>query len=157
MPANPNSTIKPALELKRIAAVVLSDMAFMLGDDEPTDWAPGAIMLEGTIGYHGPVNGRLRCFCTRDFAVRLAANIRGIDPDDDEALAGAEDAVRELLNVLCGQLITAWHGTEAVFQLDIPAVREHFEAPAIPRVPAHCLARFSLNGEAFICTWQPGV
>jgi hypothetical protein len=136
-------------DLAAIVTEVLGDLAFMVGDDAPAALPPGAVWLQCEIQYEGPVGGTLCCWCTRDFAIQLAANLLGIEPDEGDAQVGAADAVRELLNVLCGQLVTAWYGQTAIFNLSIPTVRECVEVPA--PAPAEASCQLSISGEPFYC------
>lgn len=73
--------------------------------------------------------GTLRFRCSSDFSILLAANLLGIDPQDEDAEAKAKDAVKEFMNIICGQLVTAIHGSNEVFDLTIPQIRELPEAP----------------------------
>lgn len=115
--------------LKTIFSDVLAKLAFMFTDDESVDVAPGQIWLETTISYHGPAHGSLRFRCTRDFAVLLAANLLGVDPEDDNAATQCEDATKEFMNIVCGQLVTALHGPDDVYVLSIPITTELAEVP----------------------------
>ncbi len=146
------ATARP--ELGRLVFNVLSDLAFMVADEEPADWPIDEPRLEGEISYQGPAGGTLRCWCTRTFALRLAANLLGLEPEDEKAQTAAEDAVRELLNVLCGQLVTAFHGTEAVFNMSIPRVQAGYQMPPGALTgPDFC--QFVVEGEPIVCWYQP--
>jgi CheY-specific phosphatase CheX len=138
-------TSKPDLSL--IVSDVLGDLAFLIADDETPEISPGTIWLQGEVGYTGPQQGKLQCWCTREFAIQLAANLLGTDPADPEALTDAEDALRELLNVLCGNLVTSWHGDTAVFNLGIPQVKECFETPTPADGDQKNCCRLSVSGE----------
>lgn len=142
-------------ELTHVVLEVLGDLAFMLTDDQPTDWSAGTVSLQGEITYRGCVSGTLRCWCTRDFAARLAANLLGIEAEQREAQADATDAVREFLNVLCGQLITVWHGRQGIFDLAIPTVHECIGAPVPGDREPRYLCRLSVEGEPLLCTYHP--
>lgn len=108
---------------------VLADLAFMFTDEDPVNMAPGGKWLETTIGYDGSHSGVLRLRCTREFAIQLAANLLGLDTEDVDTEQSARDAVKEFMNVVCGQFITAAYGTEEVFDLTIPQIVELPEAP----------------------------
>jgi len=109
---------------------VLADLAFMftdeVGEPPPQDDADptGPVLLETTISYHGPTSGTLTLRCPHEFAVLLAANLLGVDPEDEDSSRKARDAVGEFMNIVCGQFITAVHGTEQVFDLTLPQTRE---------------------------------
>lgn len=99
-------------------------MGFLLGETAGS----GVLVVEdqqyikGVISYSGGSSGELAVFMARRLARMLAANILGfLDPgqaaDDD-----ADDAMREFLNVLCGNILTEMHGVKEVFNLGLGAV-----------------------------------
>lgn len=149
MTAKNSSTTRP--DLGAVVSDVLADLAFMVCDDEPADLPVGSVWLQSEVQYTGPENGGLVCWCTRDFAIQLCANLLGIDPDQGNAQIGAEDAVREFMNVLCGQLVTSWFGHQAVFNLSIPTVRECIETPSLADVDPVNGCKISIDGEPFYC------
>ena len=141
-------------DLTSVVQIVLGDLAFMLTDEPPAELPAGTVWTQGEIHYVGQVSGTLRCWCTREFAARLAANLLGLEPDMGEAQVAGEDAVRELMNVLCGQLVTLWHGTQGVFKLTIPTVRECIGVPAVADAEARHVCRLSVEGEPLLCVYQ---
>lgn len=143
-------------DLAALAGEVLGNFAFMIGDDEPAQPPPGTVWLECRIAYAGPTEGTLTCWCTRGFAVRLAANLLGLEPDESGASAGAEDSLREFMNVLCGHLMTTWYGTHAVFHLSLPTVCERAGPPPLSDAAGVVHCRLSVGGEPFHCVHQMG-
>lgn len=144
-----------APDLGTVVLDVLGELAFMVTDDTPPPLPAGTVYLQAEIEYRGPLHGRLRCWCTRGFAQRLAANLLGIEPGQAEAQLAAEDAVREFMNVLCGQLVTLWHGADPVFNLTIPTVCECLAAPAeLGAEPRHS-ALLSIEGEPLLFRYDP--
>ena len=115
--------------LATIFSEVLANLAFMFTDEETADVPAGDLWLETTIAYKGPQTGTLRFRCSSSFSVQLAANLLGVDPDDADAEEAAKDAAKEFMNIVCGQLVTAVHGTDDIFDLTIPEIRELPEAP----------------------------
>jgi CheY-specific phosphatase CheX len=101
----------------------------MFPDYDDAEVSPKDVWLETEIGYAGPARGTLRFHCNRDFTMLLAANLLGIDPEAVDSPAKADDATKEFVNIVCGQFITALHGTEEVFDLSIPRIRELAETP----------------------------
>lgn len=148
------ATAADRLPLTTVVSEVLGDLAFMIADDAAEELPAGSIWLEGRVSYRGPERGTLRLWCTREFATRLAANLLGLEPDEGEAQIGADDALRELMNVLCGQLVTTWHGTEQVFHLSIPTVVECSEPPTMADVAEHARCRLFVEDEPLLCLCQ---
>ena len=154
MNQNKQPTTTEAPDLASVVLNVLGDLAFMVTDDSNIDLAAGTVLMRAEVGYYGEACGTLKCWCTRDFAAKLAANLLGIEPEEGEARIGGEDAVREFMNVLCGQLVTIWHGTEAVFNLSIPTVEECCEEPNMSGVEPRHQCRFSIEGEPLVCVYN---
>lgn len=120
-----------ATTLKKVFSEVLADLAFMFTDQEECRRPSAGPVLETTITYHGPCSGSLQLRCPRDFSTRLAANLLGTDPQHADVAEAAADAVREFMNIVCGQFITAAHGSEDVFNLSIPRIVELTD-PGLP-------------------------
>jgi hypothetical protein len=155
MTTNATATTKKR-ELAEIVADVLGDLAFLVGDEEASERMPEDGWLECGISYRGPMSGRLQCWCTRVFATQLAANLLGIEPEDGSAEAAAHDAVQEFMNVVCGQVVTAWYGREPVFNLTIPTVTPCPGAPG-GKTPEHDgWCELSVDDEPFFCAHRPG-
>ncbi len=108
--------------LTAIFSDVLANLAFMFTDEDDAPPEADGGWSEASIEYHGCVGGALRLVYPKPFAIELAANLLGTDPADVDAESQAADAVKELMNIICGQLVTAMHGTGAVFNLSIPQV-----------------------------------
>ncbi len=141
--------------LETTCSEVLAELAFMFGGERGSPGTPDERWLETTIRYAGPERGELRFRCPRGFAVSLAANLLGLDPVDDEAEAGAEDAVKEFMNVLCGHWVTAVYGAHVVFNLSIPEVRELSEPPAASRGQHERIVSLSIEGHPLQLEYLP--
>jgi CheY-specific phosphatase CheX len=108
--------------LAETIAEVLEQQAFMFA--EPQDCAEleteAESFMSASICFTGSVNGMLEGMLTTSLGVDLAANVLGIEPDDEQAEQLAQDALKEMLNVICGQLLTRVYGAAPIFQLSIP-------------------------------------
>ncbi len=117
--------------LTTVLSDVLADLAFMFCDGGEYTEQPGETWLETSITYSGGVSGDLRLICTRTFAEQLAENLLGIESGEEISKQESTDAVREFMNVVCGQFVTAAHGTEDIFNLTIPTVTELDDEPYV--------------------------
>ena len=136
-----------AATLATIFSDVLANLAFMYTDEEPKEASPDDPWLETTIGYRGPTSGNLQFRCTRAFTKLLAANLLGTDPDDPDTEQNASDAVKEFMNIVCGQFVTAAHGTEEAFSLTIPEIVELPETPTLAACEGIETTAVSVDGQ----------
>lgn len=74
------------------------------------------------IDFSGPVNGRLSTRCGDELGIVLASSLLGIAPEDAQAKERACDALGEMLNVICGNLVTKLFDVEKAFVLSMPQV-----------------------------------
>lgn len=106
---------------------IFEQTAFMFGDpaDEPEEQlaAPEAELVKAQMDFDGPISGHVELAAPLALCTALSANIQGLDEDDPEAEAQALDAIKEMLNIFCGQALTALAGEEAVFHLSIPELQ----------------------------------
>ena len=80
--------------------------------------------LSVQIGFEGSVSGLLKWVVPEAISADLAVNILGLDDTDEVEKEDARDAVQELLNVICGQMLTRLFGSEPIFRLSIPHTEE---------------------------------
>ncbi|MCK4658132.1 MAG: chemotaxis protein CheX [Phycisphaerae bacterium] len=143
--------------LTTIFSEVLADLAFMFNDEEADYGVSSAdVWLETEISYHGAQSGTLCLWCTRTFSVQLAANLLGVDPHESYAEEQGNDAVKEFMNIVCGQFITAIHGTGAVFDLTIPTLTELPETPRFPQEHGSHFSTVYVEGQRLCLRYKPG-
>ena len=64
-------------------------------------------------------SGSLMMILPNNISNELAANILGIDDFSDEASELGQDSLKEVLNVICGRVLTEISGEEPLFDLSI--------------------------------------
>jgi chemotaxis protein CheY-P-specific phosphatase CheC len=109
---------------------VLETMAFigLMPVEEPPPALCDARLVR--IRFSRPRPGRIEMVAPAAFGRMLAANITGIEPDDPEADARGDDALRELMNVTSGSLLARYaEAFSDAMQTDIPCV-EKFDGEA---------------------------
>jgi CheY-specific phosphatase CheX len=142
--------------LTTVFSDVLANLAFMFSDGSQAEPLPGTRWLETSIAYRGPVVGTLTFHCTTEFGELLAANLLGVDAADHAARARTQDAVKEFMNIVCGQFITALHGTEHIFDLSIPQTRELDETPHLVTADTAHVSTLTVEGHRVQLTYTPG-
>jgi CheY-specific phosphatase CheX len=109
--------------LSEVTVEILERFAFMLGD--PAD--PGAASTLpasawlATMRYTGPRCGAIGLAASPALAHQMAANLFGREPGEISKEEAA-DALKEFLNVTCGDFLHALEGNEPIFDLSAPAV-----------------------------------
>jgi CheY-specific phosphatase CheX len=113
---------EPTACVAKVFCEVIEQMAFMFGESAEREDMPGLSEdgLRIRMGFSGPMEGELTMAAPRDAGVELAANVLGLDAEDPVASLRAEDALKELLNVTCGSLLTELAGDGPVFHLTVP-------------------------------------
>jgi len=106
--------------LMETAEEVLASLAFtfvMPGEQETSD----EDVLKAKVDFSGPFNGTLIAAAPVSLVPQLAQNMLGLE--EEECTEDAQhDAMRELLNVICGNLLPRLAGREPVFNLTQPNV-----------------------------------
>lgn len=103
---------------------IFERLAFMFGDAIGKDELeiPDGPCFRAEICFSGDRSGSLTLLGPSTLCPVLAANVLGADPDDPRAEERAEDAVKELLNVACGHVLSTVADGDAVFDLMPPSV-----------------------------------
>jgi len=126
MSLSTDNTIDPADILAEVAIAVLEKQAFMFGERSPKDEliTEAETFCHASMEFSGPVCGTVGIEAPVEVCAELAANILGVEMDESLSPEDAGDALQELLNVICGQSLTALYGDEPVFDLSIPRLEE---------------------------------
>lgn len=133
--------------LYRVTEGVLERLAFIFSfpeEDRPPLEGPGTVGAR--VAFCGPFSGVLDLRVGRDICPELAGNMLGVEPEETTP-EQRDDAVKELLNVICGNLLPAIAGKRAVFNVDSPVI-----LPETPTgEPASRLAEARLSLEEGDC------
>jgi CheY-specific phosphatase CheX len=108
-------------DLTSVISEVIENLAMMVVEppESTADFHP---QLHGWIEFTGPVTGKLSIRCTESLAQAVAANLLGTENMDLRTQANAWDALAELLNVICGNLITELIDSDRPFTLSVPQI-----------------------------------
>ena len=101
---------------------VMESLAFMFPEPvEPEDFPrcaePG---VEANLTFSGPVAGEMRLSLCQETCAEVARNLMGLDFDTEVSQDQAHDALRELVNVTCGELLVRLTPKDATFDLSVP-------------------------------------
>jgi hypothetical protein len=127
-----NDTLEPIL--REVAEDTLQSLAFLFPLEPEAEVDQTGETAIAKVNYTGPCSGCLLVTVPRSMLPPLTANMLGLP--EAQAPAGEEevDALKELANVICGNLLPAVAGREAVFRISAPEV---LEASGPDLDPAH--------------------
>ena len=114
-----------------VAATTIEKLAlmFLLSEDEAAETSDAAMMLT-KVSFEGPFTGTLFLAVPAQMTGQLAANMLGREDIESISLQHQQDAVKELANVICGNLLPEIAGNEAVFHVCGPELLGEGQIPS---------------------------
>lgn len=114
-------SVDPAL-VAEVLMDVLGTYAYLYGDMiAPRELPVPPATISVVMSFSGTFSGRLTMVMPERLAAAVAANALGA-PDDEVAARMGGDAAAELLNIVCGQLLTVLSGELPVFDMTTPTI-----------------------------------
>jgi hypothetical protein len=106
-------------------------------------------LATGRVRFSGPLCGGMQLSLSRSLLAELAGNMLGVD--DASALSADEqhDALCELINVICGNLLPLIGGNYAEFHIQTPFIQAGGAPGAIEFGPVNAFSNLSV--ESGIC------
>jgi CheY-specific phosphatase CheX len=141
-----NRDLNPAL--RKAAMVVFEELAFLLPTRELDDYLP-PFHLGAVVDFQGPIPGRLSIDIYGNTIPILTANMlaQGDPPSDLEQ----RDALKELTNVICGNLLPHLAGEEAIYTICAPSICEApYSSDTMQEEPSAQLRIGVDEGQAFL-------
>jgi Chemotaxis phosphatase CheX len=110
--------------LGEVLCEVFESFAFMFGDVVEPDEMPDVAgdCVRASMEFTGQMTGALTLALPCSMCPEIAANVLGVSPNDEAVMEKAADALKELLNITCGHVLTSIAGEEPVFDLSVPEV-----------------------------------
>ena len=116
-----NEEIKETLY--NVAEDVLEKLAFIFSfpEDERENMDYG-VAIGARVSFAGPFTGTLVMAVSAEALPELAGNMLGLEDDEETTLEQQQDALKELINVVCGNLLPAISGKQSVFNVNPPEI-----------------------------------
>jgi len=131
--------------LNDVAARAIEELGFMFPMPEE-DGFPGRPDIAVTVPFSGPFDGQLRLAVSKNMIPVLAANMLGLDDDESPDNLQCVDALKELANVICGNLLPHVAGPDSVFNLQSPVLDSSDESsPVHAGAPSVGTSRLTLD------------
>jgi len=109
--------------LSRATTATFEELALLFPEQELSpEQAAAPLDVAVSVEFRGPQRGRLVLRASSTILSSIAANMLGEDASRERPLQ--RDALGEIANVICGNVLPAIAGVEAVFHLSAPYVHE---------------------------------
>jgi CheY-specific phosphatase CheX len=142
-------------EMRRILDETLCEVfekqAFLFAEETPPKDipSPSGKVLSARITFTGTFSGSITLYVTEAMCSEIAANFLGVEPDTPGISGKAPDALKEVLNVICGNFLTAAAGDGPVFDLTVPQASSYDEGEwvtilAIPNVMSYLVDDYAV-------------
>jgi len=105
------------------AVETMEKLAFLFSfpDEERRNAFPGPA-IAAKVGFNGLFSGSLALRMSSSVLAELASNMLGLDDEDETNQEMHLDAIKEMLNVICGNVLPALAGQEAEFSIEAPQI-----------------------------------
>jgi len=138
--------------LARVGVETFEKLAFMFAFSEDGELGqPIENAVSASVEFSGPFSGRVTMCISGNLLPELAANMLGLDDEADVSPDQQYDALKETLNVVCGNLLPAISGRDPIFNMEMPKVLSQAEMPE-PEAVSRVRLEFDEGGcEIAIC------
>ena len=111
--------------LLRVAEETFERLAFMFAvpEEEAPESALGS--TAAAVAFEGAFQGRLAVSITDEMLPALAMNMLGLEEEVSPTLTQQHDALKELANVVCGNLLPEIAGPKLEFRVAAPELNEN--------------------------------
>jgi len=109
--------------LYQVTEDVLGKLAFMFSfPDDERELIENDSVLTASVSFDGLYKGRVVMMISDHILPELAGNMLGIEEDETTTSEQQYDALKELINVICGNLLPEIAGKEAIFKVGLPQI-----------------------------------
>ena len=121
--------------LETVVQDTFATMVFLFPEDRDDPPPPPETFLTAVVGFSGPFRGEIRLSVGPDMPALVAANMLGLEDGCVPTSEQEHDALGELVNVICGNLLPAITSPLEVFNVHEPRVQAgecpgRYDAPA---------------------------
>ncbi len=109
--------------ITRESVQALEKLAFIFAMPEEEDIEPGeGKRVDVAVDFSGPFSGSMLIMYPEADLDELAVNMLGLDDDEEINAEQKFDALKETVNIICGNVLPAIGGRKAIFNIGTPVV-----------------------------------
>ncbi|MEA3279172.1 MAG: chemotaxis protein CheX [Thermodesulfobacteriota bacterium] len=115
--------------ISNVAVDTLEKLAFIFSfPEDERDTTGHSSVTAAAISFTGPFTGNLVITFSVSALPELAANMLGLDDEDEVSLDQQYDALKETINIICGNILPAVFGKQSIFNIGSPEIITEAEA-----------------------------
>jgi hypothetical protein len=120
-------------ELYKAATLTFEELGFLLPTPEINEQQLNAqVEAEVSVEFEGPFSGKLLVRISGGLLPIIAANMMGEEEVSSKSLQ--YDALGEIANVICGNMLPGIAGSDKVFHVGAPVIGESIDLPPVAEV-----------------------
>ena len=148
-----STNIKHEELLRQVCEETFMAMAFLSPVDRDECPATDLDSLPVSVEFTGQFNGRLTLKVSRQIPAILAANVLGLDDGDAPSPDQQADALKETLNVICGNILPLVSDATQVFNVHAPQMLDAGPATPAQARPDASVLLYTDSGSAEVLLW----
>jgi len=114
--------------LFQVASDTLEQLAFLFSSPEYINCCPDyEQVVVASVSFSGHFSGKVSLMIAYDILDELTENMLGIDKSEELSLEQKHDALKESINIVCGNLLPFIGGKKALFSIDSPVIIQEKE------------------------------
>lgn len=107
----------------KISAETIEKLVFMFASPyDPENSTEGDPDIGVRVSFTGPFSGTLGMKVSEELLSEITVNMLGVDDEDEITSEDQNDALKETLNILCGNILPVIGGKQAVFNIGAPMI-----------------------------------
>ena len=107
----------------KVTAETLEKLVFMFASPyDPENSTEQDPDIGVSVSFTGPFSGTLGMKVSGEVLSEITVNMLGVDDEDEITPEDQNDALKETINVICGNILPAIGGKEAVFNIGAPEI-----------------------------------
>jgi len=110
-------------KILKVTAETLEKLVFMFASPyDPEKSTEGDPDTGVSVSFTGPFSGTLGMKVSGEVLSEIAVNMLGVDDEDEITPEDQSDALKETINIICGNILPVIGGKQAVFNIGAPMI-----------------------------------
>ena len=109
--------------ISKVVTETIEKLVFMFASPyDPENSTEGDPGIGVSVSFTGPFSGTLGMKVSEEVLSEIAVNMLGVDDEDEITPEDQSDALKETINIICGNILPVIGGKQAVFNIGTPMI-----------------------------------